>query len=145
MLPTLAIGGTDFGHLLDLAPANDVDAPKPALRAVASFTVRAALGGDSEDNLFADLGYDVADGGVFVATYDPPPVGAVVDVTLTLPGDRELSLSGTVRFIRDAAHASDGLPAGCGIEWKDLPVEAACALDAFARTREPLLYVADAA
>lgn len=134
-----------YEQLLQTPPANDVDAPRPALRSVARFALAAALDGTSEDTLYADLSYDVAMGGVFVATFDPPPVGARVEVMLTLPDARALAVSGIVRFIRDAELASDGLPAGCGIEWKGLSVEAARALVAHAAEHEPLLYLPEAA
>ncbi len=143
----------EFDDLLDIPAANDVDrAPAaddvertPALRSLPRWALRAEVTLHSEDNLYAGLSYDVSTGGVFVATVDTPPLGARVDVSVALADGSELELAGVVRWIRDAALASDGLPPGCGIEWKGLPLEAVRALEAFATTREPLLWLVEAA
>lgn len=133
----------DFDDLLDDAPdaANDVD--RRPLRALSRWAMRATLTVDGEDGLYAGLGYDVATGGIFVATYDLPPIGTRVDLALTLPDGQELELGGVVRWTRDAEIATDGLPAGAGIECKGLPVAAQEALAAFATVREPILWLAE--
>lgn len=94
----------------------------------------------SEDNLWAGLSYDVSAGGIFVATHEGPPVGTEVDVTVTLPDGTKLELAGAVRWARDAARASAGLPAGVGIEWDMLPMESLRSLLHFAELRDPLLW-----
>ncbi|MDB4964982.1 MAG: Signal recognition particle receptor protein FtsY [Myxococcales bacterium] len=128
-----------FDNLLDIAPANDVVRRGP-LRALSRWALRAAVNMESEDNLYAGLSYDVSAGGIFVATFDTPPIGARVDLVLTLPDGLELALSGVVRWVREAQLASDGLPAGCGIEWDELPDGALLAFLRFAKAREPLLW-----
>lgn len=133
----------EFDDLLDAAPppANDVTR---RLRALApTWTLRATLTRDSEDHLYAGLSYDLSSGGIFVATFDPPPIGALVDVSLTLGYASELTIGGVVRWIRAAADASDGLPAGCGVELKGLPLHALRALEQLARDREPMLWLAE--
>jgi Tfp pilus assembly protein PilZ len=135
----------DRDDLVEIAHANDVDERRPQLRLVSRWALRAALAVESEDGLYAHLSYDIAEGGVFVATYDAPPVGARVDLKLTLPDGSELDVVGVVRWIRDAGLASDGLPAGCGIECKGLPLDAQRAIADFARIREPLLWLPEAA
>jgi Tfp pilus assembly protein PilZ len=145
MLMTNVSTRVELGTLLDISPANDVDRREAPLRSVSRWAMRAAVSLESDDNLYAGLSYDVSGGGIFVATYDTPPVGARVDVTVTLADGRELALGGVVRWIRDAELASEGLPAGCGIEWKGLPVEALRAFEDFAAVREPLLWLSEAA
>lgn len=135
----------DFDALLDAAPAAANDVERPRLRSLSRHALAARLGDESEDGLYAGLGYDVGAGGVFVATHDYPPIGARVNLALTLPDGRELQLGGVVRWIRDAELASDGLPAGCGVECKGLPVDAQEALAAFATVREPTLWLAELA
>jgi uncharacterized protein (TIGR02266 family) len=147
MLTETASRRVHFDDLLDIAPANDVAAHRepPALRVVSRWAMRAAVSLQSEDNLYAGLSYDVSTGGIFVATVDMPPVGTRVDVTVTLADDRQLELSGVVRWTRDVDMASDGLPMGCGIEWTGLPLDASRALAQFADVREPLLWLAGVA
>jgi Tfp pilus assembly protein PilZ len=140
----------DFDDLLDLdvapandaAPADDVERHAPALRIVPRWNLSATLAGDSEDGLYAGLDYDMTDGsGVFVATVDMPPIGARVDVTLTLANGETIETAGVVRWVRDADIASDGLPPGCGIECKCLPLAVVRTLQAMAAEREPLLWL----
>jgi Tfp pilus assembly protein PilZ len=146
MVPTTkASGHVEFDDLLDVPPANDVERRRPTLRSVARWALTAHVTLDSDDTLYAGLSYDVTAGGVFVATVDMPPVGARVDLAVTLPNGRELEVAGVVRWVRDADIASDGLPAGCGIEWKGLPLDAYDDVAAFAQEREPILWLADAA
>ncbi len=45
-----------------------------------------------------------------------------------------------MRWVREPERASAGLPAGCGIEWDALPMEALRSLLHFAELREPLLW-----
>lgn len=105
--------------------------------------LHAAVDLQSDDNLYVGLSYDVSAGGIFVATVEPPPIGAPVGVTVTLPDGHRLELSGYVRWVRDLRLASDGLPAGCGIEWAELPIEALRSLLHFAEHRDPLLWDLD--
>lgn len=135
----------DFDDLLDAAPAPANDVDRAQLRSVAPATLRAALGDESADGLYAGLSYEVATGGIFVATYDMPPIGARVALELTLADGREVALNGVVRWSRDAELASDGLPAGVGVECKGMPVDVLRSLEAFAATREPTLWLAEVA
>jgi Tfp pilus assembly protein PilZ len=137
----------DYDDLLDLdvAPANDVGDREPRLRSLSRWALTAAISLESEDTLYAGLSYDVSVGGIFVATIDTPPIGARVDLMVSLPDGREHALSGVVRWIRDAELASEGLPPGCGIEWKGLPVDALRTIEELAKVREPILWLPEAA
>ena len=104
------------------------------------WSLHAAVDVASEDNLYAGLSYDVSAGGIFVATIASPPIGSAVAVTVTLPDGTRLELAGTVRWSRDSARASAGLPAGVGIEWHELPMDALRSLLRFAELRDPLLW-----
>jgi len=104
------------------------------------WALHAAVDVESEDNLYAGLSYDVSAGGIFVATHHTPPIGVDVHVTVTLPDGTKILLDGVVRWVRDPARASAGLPAGVGIEWDELPMDALRALLHFAELREPLLW-----
>jgi Tfp pilus assembly protein PilZ len=94
----------------------------------------------SDDNLYTGLSNDVSAGGIFVATLDTPPIGTEVQIKVTLLDGTVLDLTGVTRWVRGIRDASHGLPAGCGIEWHDLPAEALVSLMRFAQQRDPLFY-----
>lgn len=104
------------------------------------WALHAAVDLESEDNLYAGLSYDVSAGGIFVATVDTPPIGAAVAIVVTLPDATRLQLSGVVRWVREPARATPGLPAGVGLEFDSLPMDALRSLMHFAELREPLLW-----
>ncbi|HEY2747555.1 MAG TPA: PilZ domain-containing protein [Polyangia bacterium] len=106
------------------------------------WALHAAVDVESEDCLYAGLSYDVSAGGIFVATVDTPPIGADVEVIVTLPDATRLELSGVVRWVREPQQASPGLPAGVGIEWDALPMDALRSLLRFAELREPIYWEA---
>ena len=141
MLTSTAVHHVKLEALLALSAANLA----PSRPAPDTHKLRAAVHADSEDVLYAPLSYDVSCGGVFVATAALPPLGARVELTLTLPGGDELELKGVVRWIRDIDRASADLPMGCGIEWKAIPAEALLALKRFAEVYEPLLWLPEIA
>ena len=72
----------EFDDLLDIPAANDVETRGPALRGLPRWAISASFGIQTEDNLYAGLSYDVSAGDFFVATFDAPPIGARVDVSV---------------------------------------------------------------
>ena len=51
-----------------------------------------------DNNFFAGLSLDVSEGGVFVATYEPRPVGTKLMLSFVLPGGHTITTPGVVRF-----------------------------------------------
>ena len=98
---------------------------------------------ESENNFYAGITNDVSEGGVFVATVVPPPVGAWVALTLRL-GEEGPSwhVCGEVRWVRDVDAACEGCPPGCGIRWRFIPDEALEAIHAFVAGRDTILFEA---
>jgi uncharacterized protein (TIGR02266 family) len=95
----------------------------------------------SENNFYAGLTDNLSTGGVFVATHQPPPIGAEVELTLHLPGrDAGHAVCGVVRWIRSFAASCEGAPPGCGIEWHRLTETELKDISAFVRQRETILY-----
>ncbi|HEY1586698.1 MAG TPA: PilZ domain-containing protein [Polyangia bacterium] len=103
------------------------------------WTLHAAIDVESDAGRWAGISYDVSAGGIFVATHGAPELGVQVAVTVMLPDGTRLLLAGAVRWVRPTTCASPGLPAGFGIEWDYLPMDALRALLHFAELREPLL------
>ena len=96
----------------------------------------------TDDGTFVGLSYDVSAGGMFVATSAAPAIGTAVELTVLLPDGTRLELTGQVRWVRAAQDAESGLPAGCGIEWDVLPMDALRALLHFAELQEPQAHEA---
>jgi uncharacterized protein (TIGR02266 family) len=95
---------------------------------------------ESESNFYAGISNNLSEGGVFVATFAPPRIGAPVALVLGLPGSgQRFALSGVVRWVREA-EVCQGVTPGCGIEWLELPDGARTAIERFVRSRDTELY-----
>jgi len=97
---------------------------------------------DSDHTFYAGVTSDIGEGGVFVATYVPPPIGTLVRLSLTLPSQGEWLVTGVVRWVRDLRTQNDDLPSGCGIQFVEVPREALDAIREFVALRDPLLFEA---
>jgi type IV pilus assembly protein PilZ len=73
------------------------------------------------DSLFSEFARNINDGGIFVETDTPQPVGTNVELEFKLPGaDRPIEVVGNVvRSISTDQVESDGVP-GMGIEFENL-------------------------
>jgi uncharacterized protein (TIGR02266 family) len=100
---------------------------------------------ESENNFYSGITGNVSTGGVFVATYTPPPMGSLVQMSLTLnPGHGgPYAVAGRVMWTRGPERASDHAPAGCGIRWVDLNQDAERAIKAFVDHRDSIFYDTD--
>jgi uncharacterized protein (TIGR02266 family) len=122
------------------APAG---APAPAPRAPElaggkRASIEANVGATTESNFFVGFSGDIADGGVFVATYLTLDPGTKVDLLVTLPGGFEQRIPGTVRFVRDPMDM-DSEP-GLGVKFDRLEKDARELILRFIRKRPPLFY-----
>jgi len=100
---------------------------------------------ESENNFYSGITGNVSTGGVFIATYTPPPTGAEVELELALLVPPEgtpvrFQLRGVVLWVRGAQQASDFAPAGCGVRWIELPDVAAKAITRFVDKRDTIFY-----
>jgi uncharacterized protein (TIGR02266 family) len=94
---------------------------------------------ESEHNFFAGVADNVSEGGIFVATPTPPPLGSEVGFELVLGGER-FHVTGVVRWVRDERAASQGLPVGCGVKWVHLADGALEAIHHFIDVRQTDFY-----
>ena len=103
--------------------------------------LQADVTGSSQTNFFSGLSEDISDGGVFVATMSPPPVGDPVQLKVTVNGDasRTLIVKGEVRWHRTD---DDGTPSGCGIQFVEVDAAAAEAISGLvkAAAQDPLFW-----
>lgn len=74
------------------------------------------------DDLFSEFTHDINEGGVFIETNDPQPIGTVVALQFHLAGVNEpVKTSGVVVRTSDG---SDGSVQGMGVEFENLPADA---------------------
>jgi uncharacterized protein (TIGR02266 family) len=91
-----------------------------------------------ETEFFAGLNQDMAQGGVFVATYRRVPVGTALTLELELPCGTHVTARGRVAWLRDTGygHCRPGL----GVQFTQLSRAALLAIARYAR-HVPPLYV----
>jgi uncharacterized protein (TIGR02266 family) len=111
----------------------------PELRHELRFTAHVEVDFESESHFYTGLSENLSEGGIFIATFSPRPVGTEMDVTLKLPHQTEpIRTRGTVRWIREFSDSSDVQP-GMGLKIalreRDLP-----AVRRFLSTRPPLFF-----
>lgn len=114
----------------DRAPRKIASGPREKLEA--------NVGATTESNFFVGFSGEIAEGGVFIATYATFPVGALVEVLVTLPGGYQFTVPGEVRFVRDPMDM-DSEP-GIGVRFEVLPNEHRELILRFVRKRPPLFY-----
>jgi PilZ domain len=106
--------------------------------------VEAELGTHSPTNFYKGLsGNDIIDhGGLFIATYNVPPVGQTMKVQVALPGGYEFEAVGIVRWTRESRESmtSDVSPPGFGIQFTHITPEARQLVYRYVRNREPLFH-----
>ncbi|MGB0680398.1 MAG: PilZ domain-containing protein [Polyangiales bacterium] len=101
--------------------------------------VEANIGAATQSNFFVGFSGEIADGGVFLATYESFERGTPIDLVVTLPGGYEFKVPGVVRFVRDPHDFVDGQP-GMGIAFETLPQEHRELVLRFIRKRAPMFY-----
>jgi uncharacterized protein (TIGR02266 family) len=94
---------------------------------------------ESDHNFYAGITGNISMGGVFVATYTPPPLDTIVEMDLQLEG-HTFHLRGLVCWVREAERASDFAPAGCGLQFVSLPKDAEQVITHFVGKRDTIFY-----
>ena len=105
-------------------------------RAHARMAVEVEVTFESAIQLYTGLSGDISRGGVFIPTYQPPPIGEEVTLEVSLPNGR-VDATGVVRWRREA---SEHAPPGIGIEFVNVPREGRDLLAEFCDARTPLYY-----
>jgi uncharacterized protein (TIGR02266 family) len=102
--------------------------------------LEANVGASSETNFYVGFSGEIAEGGVFVATYNTLEVGTSVVVTVTLPGGYEFRVPAHVHFVRDPMDMSDESEPGMGVKFEQLQGEHRELILRFVRKRAPMFY-----
>jgi len=83
---------------------------------------------------------EVAEGGVFLSTYEVLARGTYVQMLVTLPGGFDFSVPGMVRFVRDPMNFSSDSEPGMGIQFEALDDKARQLVMRFIAKRPPVFY-----
>jgi uncharacterized protein (TIGR02266 family) len=90
----------------------------------------------SEHTFHTGLAENISEGGLFVVTHIPPPLGEIVHIFIELGSPRAraaLNLTGQVQWIRIPSR--EGLPPGCGLKFLSVSEEALAVLRDFIAKR----------
>jgi hypothetical protein len=120
---------------------NDVpEAPRPGGKQ--RVRVEAELGAHSTTNFYKGLsGNDLIDsGGIFVATYQIPPVGSELVLKVSMPGGYEFEALGIVQWTRDAPNSGADSSPGFGAKFTQISPEGRQLVYRYVRNREPLFH-----
>jgi len=116
--------------------------PAPAIPP-GTLRLEAELGAHSLTNFYKGLsGNDVIDsGGIFIATYQIPPIGQPLSLRVSMPGGYEFEALGIVRWARDTpgVGGGDGQP-GFGAQFTQITPEGRQLVYRYVRNREPLFH-----
>jgi hypothetical protein len=121
-------------------------APAPAAAGANGIVrVAAELGVHSATNFYKGLsGNDLFDsGGIFIATYQIPPIGRDLIIHVSMPGGYEFEAKGIVRWTREAPLSSaSGMesPPGFGAQFTEISAEGKQLIQRYVRNREPLFH-----
>jgi len=115
--------------------------PPAAVAPPGTLRLEAELGAHSGTNFYKGLsGNDVIDsGGIFIATYQIPPIGQQLSLRVSMPGGYEFEALGVVRWTRDTPDGGDGKP-GFGAQFTQITPEGRQLVYRYVRNREPLFH-----
>jgi hypothetical protein len=144
-----ALGAVHELSRIPNAPAPSPAAPPPSEVKQAEpsgdvLRVEAALGAHSPSNFYKGLsGNDVVSaGGIFVATYQVPPLGQRLQLKVSLPGGYEFEAQGVVAWRREASlgTTASGASPGFGARLTQVSAEGQRLIERYSKNREPWFY-----
>ncbi len=91
----------------------------------------------SDSNFYAGFTENLSAGGVFIATHNLLKIGEKIDITITMPTEKQVVAHGIVRWLREYNEASDS-PPGMGIQF--ISIEGEDLIKDFLAARAPLFY-----
>ena len=89
-----------------------------------------------ETEFYAGITADLSQGGLFIATYHPYPLGTRLDLGFELPDGTAVKARGQVRWLREEVPGVSR--PGMGVAFEQLSQEALAAITSFCRQRAPL-------
>ena len=105
---------------------------------------RVAVTVTSESNFYTGFTQDISEGGVFVATPDLLPIGAMVEFELALGGGKgTVTVRGEVRWVRELSEYNPDAPPGFGVRFTNLHPKVADIINAFIDARRDSMFYDD--
>jgi hypothetical protein len=100
------------------------------------------LGTHSNSNFYKGLGGNdvIEHGGIFVATYKIPKIGAPVQLRVLLPGDLEFQANAVVQWTREGGVSGDSAEPGFGARFTHITPDGRQLVYRYTRNREPIFY-----
>ncbi|MBS2027628.1 MAG: TIGR02266 family protein [Deltaproteobacteria bacterium] len=92
---------------------------------------------ESDHNFFTGFSSDISEGGLFIATVNLLPIGSRVDVTFSIGEGPSVSVTGTVRWMREILDDAAVMP-GIGVQFDALPENVRSGIHQFIGARDPL-------
>jgi PilZ domain len=114
--------------------------PASAPDASAGLALAVQVTWEGPTNFYLGFEDDIARGGLFVATYHRPSLGAEVALSITLPSGHVARARGAVRWTRDVLDPDEDSTPGIGIALDSLSPADHDAITAFTRVRAPMFY-----
>jgi len=94
-----------------------------------------------ETTFYNGFSENISAGGIFIATYKPVSLGTRISLSLTLPGEQTIEVTGTVRWVRDVRNPDESKASpGIGVQFEGLSAEAQRTIEEFVAQRPPMFY-----
>ncbi|MBN2803641.1 MAG: hypothetical protein JXR91_11140 [Deltaproteobacteria bacterium] len=114
---------------------------KIAVKETSSIEINTELNMESDHNFFNGFSEDIIDGGIFIATFDPKPVGEKVVVRFKLPQNYPVVAKGVVQFVQ-LENPVEGVDTrtGMGVRFTHLMDSDKSAIQKYQKSRNPIFY-----
>ena len=102
--------------------------------------VQTQLSMSTDHNFYLSFSENIEEGGIFVATFEPRPIGTKVVVNFKLPGDHRVAARGLVQWVREYNPLNLDTAPGMGVKFTDLEEKDRAAIEKYLDRREPSFY-----
>jgi uncharacterized protein (TIGR02266 family) len=102
--------------------------------------IEADIGFQSDSNFYTGFSLDISTGGLFVATYNLPAIGTLVNLNFKLPNGPVLSINGEVKWIREYNEVTPDISPGIGVRFDSLSRSEEEAINNYIKTSTPLFF-----
>jgi uncharacterized protein (TIGR02266 family) len=123
-----------------VAPTRDGTTAAAHKRVRVRVRMQAAIDLHSDSNFYTGFSTNISEGGIFVATVDAPPRGAMVELRFCLPNGKRIDVRGEIRWSREVNDKTPDIFPGVGVQFIDLAPEAQAEIRAFVAEREPMFF-----
>lgn len=126
------------GELVDLASGEYGALPATERRSWGRVELKADIGLHTSTQFYAGLSNDISEGGIFVATVQPLPIGSEVVLSFMLPSGHAVATHGRVAWL-SSPRDEEGQP-GMGVRFERLEPHHRTAIEGFLRHRPAMLH-----